>query len=221
VIASAVFVPGANANSVAVACTAPRIMTQRYWEHGRVAGEPSADDITANMQAHRPAHGSGKFKFEGHEYHWASGTQGHPMTPLGSTQIGDPHHGPKVRDGYEIPQAQTLYDPLKGSGDEAIVLHGTLSDDLDRMYTLGCFGIRRSEWPQFKRDLAQWKGAHGGQSPYINIAPDGSVTITEKPTWGAQVDGVQQAINKASPGSNGPKALSTAYWNHGKVGTKI
>jgi hypothetical protein len=25
----------------------------------------------------------------------------------------------------------------------------------DRMYTLGCFGIRKSEWPRLKQDLAK------------------------------------------------------------------
>jgi hypothetical protein len=89
-----------------------------------------------------------------------------------------------------------------------MVLHGTSSDDLDRMYTLGCFGIRHSEWPKFKQDLAAYKAAHGGQSPYINIAPDRTLTITDKPTWGAQVHGVQQAINKLTP--NGPKIGSQA-----------
>jgi hypothetical protein len=62
---------------------------------------------------------------------------------------------------------------------------------------------------------------HGGQHPYINIAPDRSVTITEKPTWGAQVHGVQQAINKLTPSSSGPKPQSTAFWNQGKVGGEV
>jgi len=35
---------------------------------------------------------------------------------------------------------------------------------------------------------------------------------------GGQVHGVQQAINKLTPGASRPKALSTAYWNQGKVG---
>jgi hypothetical protein len=67
------------------------------------------------------------------------------------------------------------------------VLHGTSSDDLDQMYTLGCFGIRKSEWPRFKQDLAKYAETHDGQHPYINIAPDRSLTITDKPMWGKQI----------------------------------
>jgi hypothetical protein len=94
------------------------------------------------------------------------------------------------------------------------VLHGTSSDDLDQMYTLGCFGIRKSEWPRFKQDLAKYAETHDGQHPYINIAPDRSVTITDKPMWGKQTSGVQHAINTLSP--SGPTPQSTAYWGQGK-----
>lgn len=154
-----VFVPRVNANQVAQAD--PRLGTRRFWERGRVTGEPGQTDITTEMQAHRPARGSGQFDFEGHKYHWASGIDGHPTTPLGSTQIGDPHHGPKVPDGYEIPEAQGLHDPLKrGHGDDNIVLHGTSSDDLDQMYTLGWAFARASgrassrTWPSTPRRMA-------------------------------------------------------------------
>ena len=97
------------------------------------------------------------------------------------------------------------------------LLHGTSSDDLDRMYTLGASASERASGRASSRTSPSGKRTTAAKAPYINIAPDRSVTITEKPTWGAQVHGVQQAINKLTPGSSGPKALSTAYWNQGKV----
>lgn len=157
----------------------------------------AAKDITAEQQKARPNHYSGKLTGLSRDYNFGSGDPTrHPDQPsvrYGSSEIGalNPHRVPGG-EGYEIYDLNR-FDPKIGRSRAGVVIHANSGSDLDRLYSHGCISIPKNQFQQFKKDVAKFKAENGGKA-YLNINPDGSYTITAKPTY----DKNGKALNPSS-----------------------
>jgi hypothetical protein len=166
-----------------------RVIEQSQQHQGGPKTESVADptNITEKVQSSRQAVRQGSLSFEGGgTYHFGSGRPDdtdHPSTPLGSSPVGgfNPHHVPGGY-GYEMPSLNNKFDPKVGRTRDGMVIHSSGHDDLQRLYSHGCISIPKSEFPAFQQEMENFKKAHDGKA-YINIMPDGRVTVTASPAY--------------------------------------
>lgn len=142
--------------------------------------------LSEQAQVERKAVVQGSLMFEGGGvYHFGSGRPDEPnfpSTPLGSSEVGalNPHNVPGGV-GYEMPALQG-WDPKVGRNRSGMVIHSSGHDDLERLYSHGCISIPKSEFGAFEAEMEAFKKAHGGKA-YINVMPDGRVTVTAAPAY--------------------------------------
>jgi hypothetical protein len=109
---------------------------------------------SAPNQSDRPGYIGGTVKIGGKTFHWGSGGGGRGSIPYGDfpVNVGKGDIGPI---GQRIGSAATI-GGLGGEIDDpkypgrprlGVQIHPSSGAMLDRLYTQGCFGVPRSEWP--------------------------------------------------------------------------
>jgi hypothetical protein len=111
-------------------------------------------------QGDRPYYYGGAVSLGGQEYHYGTGGAGRGSVPYGtySVDIGDIGVvGRRIGSvaGLSGPgqSGGSMFDPKLQGMRGGIQIHSSSSNDLDRLYSQGCFAVRRSEWPRFKQAL--------------------------------------------------------------------
>jgi hypothetical protein len=135
-----------------------------------------------NQQGH-PYYLKGVVSLDGKLYHYGSGGRGAGAIPYGSypINIGKGDIGPI---GQSIGSVATLggsSGTFTGGGHHwaGVQIHRAFSDNLDYLYTKGCFSVSASEWPAFKRQLLELNArTPGGLN--LNIGRDGMASITPR-----------------------------------------
>ncbi len=162
------------------------------------AGAPAgAGSGVSADQSGRPYHQEGKVTLGGQTFDWASGGAKRGSIPYGNFPINIGDQGPI---GQRIGAVATvggrggeIPDPkFPGQPREGIEIHPGSSNDLDRLYTEGCFGVPPAEWPAFKAALL--KEAQGGPLE-LSIGRNGRAAIMTQKEFAAQ--GAAQKAAKA------------------------
>jgi len=129
------------------------------------------------------------------QYGWGSGSGrgAHPSLPWGDYWVnignvqGLPGGVPGGGVGTEgakqsyTPQGPAVagLDPSSQSGNlRGFEIHAGTSNDLDRLYTLGCFGIKAADWPAFKSAILAKAQAEGKLQLHLHPGPDGRPVAT-------------------------------------------
>jgi hypothetical protein len=135
-------------------------------------------------QSDRPGYIGGKVTIGGKTFHWGSGGGGRGSIPYGDfpVNVGKGDIGPI---GQRIGSAATI-GGLGGEIDDpkypgrprlGVQIHPSSGSMLDRLYTAGCFGVPRAEWPAFKKLLLE-EAAKGPLM--LHIGRDGKAEILGK-----------------------------------------
>jgi hypothetical protein len=119
----------------------------------------------------------------GEQYHYGSGGAGAGAIPYGSypINIGKGDIGPIGQRIGSVATLGGLGGEVRGPGHtfEGVQIHRAFSDQLDHLYTQGCFSVSASEWPTFKRKLLAEYGQHP-EGLNLNIGRDGMASITPR-----------------------------------------
>ena len=158
------------------------------------AGAPSHD------QSGRPHYMGGVGHMEGYgPFHWGSGGVGKGSIPYGDYPITPNTVGPwGASHGAIGLNHNEIQDPLRGTR-SGIEIHKNASENLDRLYTEGCFSVPPSEWPSFKRHLL---GEIEKGPMYLHVHPGGaSITHDQKaaPSDGKVADAAKPAAKPFDP----------------------
>jgi hypothetical protein len=144
------------------------------WVNPNQAGRPVGPGMQGRL--------TGNISLGGKQYPYASGGWKTPSVPYGEFPITPGQEGSKIRGrpggGVSVAGSTGIFDPLLKRMRTGIALHATSSNDLDRMMTEGCFGVRKEDWPEFKRVL-QEKMAREGQLT-ITLGEDGNAKIRSR-----------------------------------------
>jgi hypothetical protein len=143
-------------------------------------GTPSPVSVDPN-QGDRPYHYSGTVTINGQTYHYGTGGMLRGSTPYGTYPINI-GKGDIGSVGQRVGSIATLGglggvipDPkYPGHPRAGIQVHAGFSNDLDKLYSEGCFAIAPREWPAFKAQLL--KEAQNGPLN-LTIGRDGRATI--------------------------------------------
>jgi hypothetical protein len=146
---------------------------------------------SAPNQGDRPGYIGGTVKIGGKTFHWGSGGGGRGSIPYGDFPVnvgpgaGIGAIGQRIgsigtigRPGGEIDDPKYPGRPRTG-----IQIHPSSGAMLDRLYTQGCFGVPRSEWPAFKKILLE-EAAKGPLM--LHIGRDGKAEILGKEEFEAR-----------------------------------
>jgi hypothetical protein len=145
---------------------------------------------SAPNQSDRPGYIGGTVKIGGKTFHWGSGGGGRGSIPYGDfpVNVGKGDIGPI---GQRIGSAATI-GGLGGEIDDpkypgrprlGVQIHPSSGSMLDRLYTAGCFGVPRAEWPAFKKLLLE-EAAKGPLM--LHIGRDGKAEIAGKKEFEAR-----------------------------------
>jgi hypothetical protein len=145
---------------------------------------------SAPNQSDRPGYIGGTVKIGGQTFHWGSGGGGRGSIPYGDfpVNVGKGDIGPI---GQRIGSAATI-GGLGGEIDDpkypgrprlGVQIHPSSGSMLDRLYTAGCFGVPRAEWPAFKKLLLE-EAAKGPLM--LHIGRDGKAEIAGKKEFEAR-----------------------------------
>ena len=150
----------------------------------------------------RPQYQHGTGTIGGIPFHWGSGHPGqswsipygdYPVTPNAPV-------GSWAQSAGAIPIANNVIpDPQLGRNRIGIMIHSGSGDDLDKLYTAGCFRVAQSEWPSVRAEILS--EAKSGPL-YLHVAPGGVAAFTNTPTF-------SQAGNE-TPAANANAAANTA-----------
>jgi hypothetical protein len=147
------------------------------------AQQPAPGGGVDPNQAGHPYYLKGMVTLGGEQYHYGSGGAGAGAIPYGSypINIGKGDIGPI---GQSIGSAATiggLGGEVHGPGHtfEGLQIHRAFSDQLDHLYTQGCFSVSASEWPTFKRKLMEENRLHP-EGLNLNIDRSGMASITPR-----------------------------------------
>jgi hypothetical protein len=163
----------------------------------------SSEDSTATVsgftqeeQQKRTQVRQGRITFEGDEsasFHYGSGSPSdpnYPSMPFGSSEVTSLHpHNVPGGVGYDLPSLQG-YDPKVNRQRDGMVIHMGRTNDPQKLYSHGCLAIPPDEFPEFQNRLEQFRQKNG--SAYINVFPDGHISITSKPSFEGK-DGILTA----------------------------
>jgi hypothetical protein len=125
---------------------------------------------------------TGQVYIDGRSFPYATGGWKTPSAPIGEYPITPGLEGGKIRGrpggGVAVAGATGIWDPLLQRLRTGIALHATSSNDLDRMMTEGCFGIRKEQWPEFKQLLLDKMKREGSLN--LRLDRTGRVDILSK-----------------------------------------
>jgi hypothetical protein len=123
----------------------------------------------------------------GQTYHWGSGGGGAGAIEYGTYNInvatpygGKGQLGPVGNRIGSVATLGGLGGTYKGSHDwEGVQIHRAFNDNLDKLYTAGCFSIKASEWPKFKQHLIE-EGRKHPEGLQLTVGPNGMASITSR-----------------------------------------
>jgi hypothetical protein len=125
-------------------------------------------------------HKAGMVTLGDESFRWGSGGAGQAI-PYGTYNIDFAGVGPLGRSGWggRLPPAvagvttDASGNAVRGGGysGAGIEIHSGSSNDLDRLYTAGCFGVAKSDWLRFKQKLLE----------EAQKAPGGKLRLTVQP----------------------------------------
>lgn len=141
----------------------------------------------ARTDIQTPGYYGGIMKVGDEEFHYGTGGRGRGATPYGTYPVniaqregvaGAVGQGILGNVGQRIGSVATvggrggeIDDPrYPGAQRGGIQIHPSSSGDLDRLYTAGCFGVPRAEWPRFKAALLREAERNPG-GLMLNIDP--------------------------------------------------
>lgn len=140
----------------------------------RQIGQP-----TPGGQKDRPQYIQSTLSIGEKQYPFGSGLPSnpkYPSAPYGVYPIAEKALGPKIQKlgGLGINENQ-VFDPKLGRTREGIAIHPGRGDDLDRLFSLGCFAIPKSQWPEVKTALLDKMKREGPQ--LIDYGPTGARVV--------------------------------------------
>ena len=108
-------------------------------------------------------HKAGTVMVGGETFHWGSGGPPGQAIPYGTYNVDPGGVGPLGRSGWggRLPPAiagvttDASGNAIRGGGysGAGIEIHSGSSNDLDRLYSQGCFAVAPADWPRFKQAL--------------------------------------------------------------------
>jgi len=126
----------------------------------------------------KTSHGEGTISLDGQTFHYGSGgPESNPKTPPGDYNISGAFD-PNARGGKGGFHVDDYFDPAVGRMRRGIEIHESAKDDIEQIKTLGCLAIPASEWPAFKKKLAENLRQAGGHAS-LHIDKEGNATIGE------------------------------------------
>jgi hypothetical protein len=171
--------------------TAPPASTAQPQTQTQPGIDPTGEGALSN-QADRPGRYSGKVTIGNETFDYATGGGGRGSIPYGSfpINIGKGDIGPV---GQRIGSVATvgglggeIQDPKFRTPREGIQIHPGSGRTLDQLYTAGCFGVPRAQWPRFKAALLDQASKQGNltltidRSGQASIAPRGPSERTKQ-----------------------------------------
>jgi len=159
------------------------------------------------------SHVAGTVNLAGQVFHWGSGGRGRGSIPFGTFPINPAWTGQgQLGDiGRQIGSIATIggrggeiMDPRVGMR-AGIQIHRGSSDDLERLYSAGCFAIAPSDWPRFKQTLMAEVAKHP-EGLYLNVNRNGQAFIGprgQQPQLVGQVGQGPTARVQAGEGARG------------------
>jgi hypothetical protein len=182
-------------------------------------------------QKDRPGHYTGTVELAGKTFHYGTGGQGRGSMPIGTHainigkgDIGD--IGKRIGSIATVGKlGGNIWDPKIKAMRGGMQIHGGFSDKLEYLKSKGCFAVKPSEWPAFKKALIEEnKRTPGGLQ--LTIGKDGKAVISARsdapggsrqvaagaarpdqspkgpPAPTERVDGANDAVSQP-PGANG------------------
>ena len=153
---------------------------------GDTGASPGAGMSTsAADQGDRPGHYTGTVTLGGKEFQYGTGGQGRGSMPIGThaINIGKGDIGPI---GQRIGSIATvgklggnIYDPKIQSMRGGMQIHGGFSEKLEYLRSQGCFAIKPSQWPAFKKALIEENSRTPG-GLQLSIGKDGRAQISAR-----------------------------------------
>ena len=130
--------------------------------------------------------------------YWSIPYGDYPVTPDAPT-------GAWAQQVGAIPIANNVIpDPLLGRNRIGIMIHSGSSDNLDQLYTQGCFKVAPQEWPAVRSEILK-EAANGPL--YLHVAPGGVAAFTNTKTPSQAGD--------QTPAANANAAANTTAANQG------
>jgi hypothetical protein len=167
-------------------------------------------------QQNRPAHYQGMATVGGQQFRFGSGTRASPSLPYGTYGLdpdpsaigpaGQKHQAIASLTDQGVPG--NLYDPMLGRQRTNVQLHAEAANKLDQLYTLGCIGVDKRDWPQFREAYAQEAAQNNGKL-YLTSTPEGvriggagTVSLASADPWRVknQLDNVKSLTAPTSSG---------------------
>jgi hypothetical protein len=160
---------------------APAVQAQPQGEGGK---PHTKMEVPTEVNKNRPNYIKGTVTMGGEEYRFGSGQprvtggdMGRGSAPYGEFEIKPGLHrgsNPSFRDNSFY--VKDMFDPKWNTNRSAILFHS--ARDVDKMYTAGCFGIDKKQWPKFREHMLSEMKKHG--TLVVRLNPDGNAQVIPK-----------------------------------------
>jgi hypothetical protein len=133
-------------------------------------------------QKDRPAHYEAQVSIGGETFRGGSGMPSSPSLPYGvyslTNEIGATGHKKQAIAGISdiLGTGNVVHDPLLNRDRTGVELHPENANKLDQLYTAGCIGVDKKQWPHF-RELYLKEAEKNGGKLYLTSTREGGVTI--------------------------------------------
>jgi hypothetical protein len=151
---------------------------------GPPAGQPPQSMVARGTTpaGDRPQYQSGIGTIGGLKFRWGSGHPGQSWSvPYGDYPVTpDAPTGAWAQSVGAIPIANNVIpDPLLHRDRTGIMIHSGSGDNLDALYTAGCFRVAQSDWPAVRAEIL--KETKSGPL-YLHVQPGGMASFTNAST---------------------------------------